>query len=148
MFTCHASASFRRGVVVAPLVAALVLSLGAFTGCGGPRSKMPSYVDVPLPTANTPLDQTGAAINRACQRRGWQVENVGPGSLVATFRKKHLMASLNITWTAGTYTILYRDSAGLGYEPARNAIHPRFVLWVRNLRRTIRNEFARVGLPR
>ena len=142
------SFSTRQITTVLPLLAALVLGLGAVTGCGGPRSKMPNYVDVPLPMAHMPLNQTGAAISRACRLRGWRVEATRRGSLVATYRKRHLMASVRIMWTPNSYTILYRDSVGFGYQPARNAIHPRFVLWVRNLRRTIGKELARVGRPR
>jgi hypothetical protein len=109
---------------------------------------MPAFINNPVPASVTSAHEIGAAIRRACIRRGWQMEPSGRGSGVATYHKGRLMAALNLSWTARDYSMSYRNSRGFGYQPKRNAIHPRFVHWFRRLRHTINKELQRTGARR
>ncbi|GEM_PF-3307421 len=135
----------RRHLFRLLLPVAAAVSLGALSGCGGPQSKMPDFRDQQVPVSGLTAEQVGAAIANGCKLRGWQIDAAGPNTVAAQYNHGRLMAAVTIQWTATAYTIMYRDSAGMRYNPHRNSIHPRFVMWMRNLRRTINNEFLRLG---
>lgn len=137
------ASSHRPHLALAACLLALI-SMTAVAGCG-PRSKMPSVINRPLLGGPRSPVQVGQTIQRACQRRGWQLVSTGPMSGIATYMKGRLMASLNVSWTDRDYNLTYRASQGFDYDAARNAIHPRFSHWFRGLRRTIDNEMRAGG---
>lgn len=83
------------------------------------------------------------AILLGCQRRGWTAVDNGPNALRAsiTIRSKHY-AEVDIPYNAAGYSIIYRDSSELDYNPKRNTIHGNYNKWIGNLSRTIQQQFG------
>jgi hypothetical protein len=92
---------------------------------------------VPATTASgkaaTP-EQIRAALQAAGAPRGWQITPAGSGKALAVLnvRGKHSV-SADISYASGEYSIKYRDSSNMNYEPASNTIHPKYNMWVQTL---------------
>lgn len=91
--------------------------------------------------ASLSLAQYQSAIVRAGVKRGWVFQQVASGHLQGTIdvRGKH-EASVDVFFDTQKFTILYKDSRNLDYDPAKGTIHPNYNSWVRNLENDIRSE--------
>ena len=133
----------QRSVLVMLLVAAV-----AIAGC---RMGVPVYnaTDVaysPI-AASSSLGRSDYknAIIRAGTQRGWTFQDAGPGHLVGDLavRGKHF-ATVDIFYDTDSFTINYRDSRNLEYDPATRQIHPNYNSWVQNLQQDIQAEVTRM----
>lgn len=89
------------------------------------------------------LEDVRKAILLGCQRRGWTPVDNGPNALRAsiTIRSKHY-AEVDIPYSVTGYSIVYRDSRELDYNPKRNTIHGNYNKWIGNLSGTIQKQFG------
>ncbi len=95
---------------------------------------VPVKVDMTLYTA----EQVKAAIVRACFARGWAPVLDGEGMVRATInvRGKHF-AEIEIPFSASSYSILYKSSRNLDWDPKRGKIHRNYNNWVVKLSASI-----------
>ena len=86
------------------------------------------------------------AIVRAGAKRNWVFEQVGPGHLVGTtvVRGKHT-AVVDVFFDTETFSIHYKDSQNLKWDPERRKIHPNYNAWVDLLKSDIQAEFQNPG---
>jgi hypothetical protein len=84
-----------------------------------------------------------AAMQAAGGLRGWQVAPSGPGKAIGTLnvRGKHSI-STDITLAKGQYSIKYRDSSNMNYEPV-GLIHPKYNMWVQTFMDDVRMQLAK-----
>lgn len=91
-------------------------------------------------------EQIRAALQAAGAARGWQITPAGNGKALAVLnvRGKHSI-SADITYASGRYSIKYRDSSNMNYEPGEGAgtIHPKYNMWVQTLMDDTRMQLAR-----
>lgn len=87
------------------------------------------------------LEDYEKAIVKAGSKRGWLFSRVAPGHLVGTVevRGKH-KAVVDVMFDTKTFSILYKDSSHLNYDPATKKIHPNYNSWVKLLEQDIRAE--------
>jgi hypothetical protein len=85
------------------------------------------------------------AIIRAGTQRGWTFQDAGPGHLIGNLavRGKHF-ATVDVLYDTESFTINYRDSRNLEYDPATRQIHPNYNSWVQNLQQEIQAEVTRM----
>ena len=81
-------------------------------------------------------------IERGGAMRHWIVVNQNPGNTELQYAKgsKHVI-TVNVSYTANTFAITYKDSSGLNYavqDDGTRRIHPRPVGWMQNLSNDIR----------
>ncbi|WPB57088.1 hypothetical protein [Xylophilus sp. GOD-11R] len=107
------------------------------------RSVVPivNYENVPTRSAGVTEAQVRQAIETAARSQQWDIREVAPGRMVATLsvRNKHTVVT-DIEYSATTYSVKYRDSVNMKYEPADNApglIHPFYNRWVGDLKSAI-----------
>lgn len=79
-------------------------------------------------------EQIRRAFESAAMSRGWKITHEAPGRMLASYNKqnKH-MVSCEITYSTGVFSLKYRDSLNMRYEPAANGqgtIHPYYNKWV------------------
>jgi hypothetical protein len=81
-------------------------------------------------------EQIRAAMQAAGAPRGWQFTPAGNGKSLAVLnvRGKHSV-SADVTYASGRYSIKYRDSSNMNFEPGDGAgkIHPKYNMWVQTL---------------
>jgi hypothetical protein len=91
-------------------------------------------------------EQIRAAMQTAGAARGWQITPAGNGKALAVLnvRGKHSI-SADISYAAGRYSITYRDSSNMNYEPGEGAgkIHPKYNAWVQTLIDDTRMQLAK-----
>jgi hypothetical protein len=74
------------------------------------------------------------AFRNCTASRGWRFSSNGPGKLIGKLnvRSKHFV-EVDVAYNSAAYTITYRNSTNMKYDPARNTIHKRYISWVENL---------------
>ena len=133
----------RRSISVLLAVAAV-----AVAGCRAEPVYNPTDIAyAPAATATRSLSRTDYknAIIRAGTQRGWTFGDAGPGHLVGNLavRGKHF-ATVDVFYDTESFTINYRDSRNLEYDPATRQIHPNYNSWVTNLQQDIQAEVTRL----
>ena len=134
----------KSSVSVMLLVAAV-----AIAGCrmGEPVYNATDVAYSPAATVTRSLDRTEYknAIIRAGTQRGWTFQDAGPGHLIGNLavRGKHF-ATVDVFYDTDSFTINYRDSRNLEYDPATRQIHPNYNSWVQNLQQEIQAEVTRL----
>lgn len=82
------------------------------------------------------------AIIRAGAGLGWNMKAKKTGHIVGTlFLRKHV-ATVDITYTKNTYSIMYKDSQNLDYDGTN--IHKNYNGWVQNLNRQIQAQLSAI----
>jgi hypothetical protein len=89
-------------------------------------------------------EEIRSALVAAGAARGWQITPAGNGKALAVLnvRGKHSV-STDITYAKGQYSIKYRDSSNMNYEPGSNLIHPKYNMWVQHLIDDTRAQLAK-----
>jgi len=94
---------------------------------------MPQTVSQTIPSS----DSIENAILSAGTEIGWTMQKTAPNTITGTITIDDKTATVFITYTSQTYTILYQDSQGLNYN--NNTINKTYNLWVKNLDNAIYN---------
>jgi hypothetical protein len=120
---------FKLGAIAIVLVA-------IFSGC---RSAAVYNVNQnPVTTKqSTTDDQLFKAIKLAGLNLGWQVSKVKPGLAQAQIFLRDHMALVEIPYTKEDFSIIYKDSTNLNYDPEKGTIHKNYNGWIQNLRSAI-----------
>lgn len=126
----------------------LVVAAVAVAGCRAETVYNPTDIAyAPAATTTRALTRTDYknAIIRAGVQRGWTFEDAGPGHLLGNLavRGKHF-ATVDVYYDTDSFTINYRDSRNLNYDPATRQIHPNYNTWVNNLQQDIQTEVTRL----
>ena len=77
------------------------------------------------------------AIFAGSAKRGWAVNKVQDGLMVATLNHGKLSAEVTIPYTANSYSIYYNHSKHLSYKEKSKRIHARYNRWIKNLQNSI-----------
>jgi len=130
-------------------LAPAVLAVAAFGAHARTSVPIVNYENVAVSNAAgqpATTQQIKAAVQSAASQRGWQLSAPGPNGTVATLnvRGKHTLAT-EISYGAGQYSVRYKSSINLNYEPGEGAglIHPNYNKWVQGLVDAIRIEAGR-----
>jgi hypothetical protein len=126
---------------------ALVLAFAALSAIARGNVAVVNHEAVPATTASgkpASPEQIRSALQAAGAPRGWQITPTGNGKALAVLdvRGKH-QVSADITYASGQYSIKYRDSSNMSYDPKSNTIHPKYNMWVDKLVEDTRAQLAR-----
>lgn len=89
------------------------------------------------------------AIQVGAAEKGWNLQDLGPGHLMATHNQTDdsgdsFGAVIEIRYTDHDYSLDYKDSHGLKYNPTRHTIHMHYKLWQSNLREAIDQAMVKI----
>jgi hypothetical protein len=102
----------------------------------------PKYIvnheNLPIPHVEgkaTTAERVREIIMTVAAEEGWIAKPVADGLLYATFNKGKYMIAVDITYSATSYSVRYRDSTNLNYRKsgAEELIHPTYNRWVTTL---------------
>jgi len=93
------------------------------------------------------LDDIARALRLAAPKRGWLIEETGPGKAIGTLevRGKHTI-KVDIRYTEKAISFTYKDSFNMKYgkdDDGNPVIHPFYIKWVQNLLSDVRAEVSR-----
>lgn len=111
----------------------ICLALAAIVGCraGGQVYEVkdaPVEADKPLT-----LDQVQKAIIDAGIKQTWIMTPVKPGEMLGEYNVQSHQIHVLIPYTTKNYSILYKDSSNLRYDPVKRTIHVNYAKWIERL---------------
>lgn len=127
---------------------ALTLVLVFLVGCrGGAQIYEVKNTSIPAPSGKElTLEQVRKEIVAAGVAAGWQMTDVKPGELLATYNLRSHQAIVAIPYTTKTYSIIYKDSTNLKYNAQAHTIHPNYTGWIQRLDGAIRSRLSAAGM--
>ncbi len=109
------------------------LFLAVITGCraGG---QVYEVKDAPIETAKPlTLDKVQKAIIDAGIKQTWIMTPVKPGEMLGEYNVQSHQIHVSIPYTTKSYSILYKDSSNLRYDPVKRTIHVNYQKWIERL---------------
>lgn len=114
-------------------VMAIFIIAIATSGCGSkPMLKLENN-KIPSLNNGSPmkLEVVKSVILRSCEGRGWVTKDKGGNVIEAQYSGRDHRAIIEIPYSQNSYSIVYKDSDGLGYKNGK--IHNNYNRWVRYL---------------
>ena len=133
----------RYVLVPAVLVLAVLVCAFASPGHAARNAPIQTYSNANLSSyGNFTAAQVGDAIIRGGASIGWQMNKVSPELITATLTERRHSATVEIHYSAKSYTIKYRDSVNLRADGT--TIHSSYNRWVERLQRNIDAQILRL----
>jgi hypothetical protein len=128
-------------------VIALCLLLTTVVGCraGG---QVYEVKDAPIQTApgkRLTLEQVQKAIVDAGIKQTWIMTPIKPGEMLGEFNIQSHQIHVLIPYTTQNYSILYKDSSNLRYDPVKRTIHVNYAKWIERLDNEIKSRLSAAG---
>jgi hypothetical protein len=130
-----------EGIVVAAL--ALVVMIGCRAG-----GQVYEVKDAPIQTATgkeITLEQVQKAIIDAGIKQTWIMTPVKPGEILGEFNVQSHQIHVTIPYSTKHYSILYKDSSNLRYDPVKRTIHINYQKWIERLDNEIKARLSGAG---
>ena len=110
----------------------------AIVACASAKVPVHNYSGVPISAKSNPtLDDVGKAIVKGGTAAGWQMSEIKPGAIIATYKVRTHTAVVDVKYTTATYDIVFQTGdPGLKYDAG--TIHQNYNTWVENLELLIR----------
>ena len=124
---------------------AVCLALAAMVACraGG---QVYEVKDAPIESAKPlTLDQVQKAIIDAGIKQTWIMTPIKPGEMLGEFNIQSHQIHVTIPYTTKTYSILYKDSSNLRYDPVKRTIHVNYAKWIERLDNEIKARLRMAG---
>ncbi|HKY72139.1 MAG TPA: hypothetical protein VJL88_09485 [Nitrospira sp.] len=123
------------------------LLVGGMLGCraGG---QVYEVKDAPIQTASgkePTLEQVKKAIIDAGIKQTWIMTPVKPGEMLGEFNVQSHQIHVTIPYTTKNYSILYKDSSNLRYDPVKRTIHVNYQKWIERLDNEIKARLSGAG---
>ncbi len=121
----------------------VLVVMGILAGCRISTIYNVSNAPVAGPNGGTlTMPEIKKAIITAGSGLGWQVKEESPGHLVGTLLIRSHIAVVDIPYSTETYSITYKDSTNLRYDPDLGDIHSNYNGWIENLDKAIKTQLA------
>jgi hypothetical protein len=121
------------------------LALAAMVACraGG---QVYEVKDAPIESAKPlTLDQIQKAIIDAGIKQTWIMTPIKPGEMLGEFNIQSHQIHVMIPYTTKSYSILYKDSSNLRYDPEKRTIHVNYAKWIERLDNEIKARLRMAG---
>jgi hypothetical protein len=108
--------------------------------CASASVPVHNFAAVPINAKSTPtLDDVGKAIIKAGAAAGWQMSDIKPGNILATYKIRSHLAVVEVTYSPTAYNIAFKSGDdSLRYNSEAQTIHQNYNGWVENLDVAIR----------
>lgn len=127
--------SFRSACVRFFAMGLAALLVATLAGC---RTAPIKNVDKATVPPGATQEQVQKAILEAGASLGWQMKVKEPGLIVGVLALRTHLAEVEIPFSAKSYSIRYKSSSNLDYNPADKTIHTNYNGWIQNLDGAIR----------
>jgi hypothetical protein len=121
------------------------LALAAMVACraGG---QVYEVKDAPIESAKPlTLEQIQKAIIDAGIKQTWIMTPIKPGEMLGEFNVQSHQIHVMIPYTTKNYSILYKDSSNLRYDPVKRTIHVNYAKWIERLDNEIKARLRMAG---
>ncbi|MDG6774328.1 hypothetical protein QCB45_08285 [Thiomicrorhabdus sp. ZW0627] len=115
--------------------ATLIAFALTLTGCTA--QPVHNYESQPVPTNIKSAEQVKKAIRLAGVSLGWIITDSGDNQLKGTLNLRKHQAVISIPYSEKEYSLIYKSSVALDYNPEEKTIHKNFNGWMQNLNNRI-----------
>ncbi|MDR1657001.1 MAG: hypothetical protein LBT47_05525 [Deltaproteobacteria bacterium] len=126
------------------LSALLIVSVGLITGCFR-QSAIVNLHDLPA-VGSSGRNLSAASVKQAiiagARTRGWVARELSPGVITATLAVRAHTAEVEIPYNSTSYSIVYKNSNNLKYQPSTQTIHSQYNTWIVYLHQAIESQLA------
>jgi len=124
----------RKSIQAFAAISAFLLLTGF-----GPGAPVYNVIASPIPSnPAATMENIQKAVMRAGLTLGWQVAPQAPGKLEAILILRTHRAVVEITHDTKTFSITYKDSTNISYDPENKTVHSNYNGWIQNLEKGIR----------
>lgn len=105
--------------------------------------------DAPIQTASgkqLSLEQVQKAIIDAGIKQTWIMTPIKPGEMLGEYNVQSHQIHVLIPYTTKNYSILYKDSSNLRYDPVKRTIHVNYAKWIERLDNEIKARLSAAGM--
>jgi hypothetical protein len=105
--------------------------------------------DAPIQTASgkeLTLEQVQKAIIDAGIKQTWIMTPIKPGEMLGEYNVQSHQIHVLIPYTTKNYSILYKDSSNLRYDPVKRTIHVNYAKWIERLDNEIKARLSAAGM--
>lgn len=128
---------------VGAILACLLLTVVLGCRAGG---QVYEVKDAPVESAKPlTLDQVQKAIIDAGIKQTWIMTPVKPGEMLGEYNVQSHQIHVLIPYTTKNYSILYKDSSNLRYDPVKRTIHVNYAKWIERLDNEIKARLKMAG---
>jgi len=127
-------------------IACLVLAVMIGCRAGG---QVYEVKDAPVQTASgkaLTAEQVQKAIMDAGIKQTWIMTVVKPGEILGEYNVQSHTIHVTIPYTSKSYSILYKDSTNLRYDPVKRTIHVNYAKWIERLDNEIKARLSAAGM--
>lgn len=135
----------KRTISIAS-IACLVLAVMIGCRAGG---QVYEVKDAPIQTASgkqLSLEQVQKAIIDAGIKQTWIMTPIKPGEMLGEYNVQSHQIHVLIPYTTKNYSILYKDSSNLRYDPVKRTIHVNYAKWIERLDNEIKARLSAAGM--
>ncbi|MFV0481044.1 MAG: hypothetical protein ACK5LP_03575 [Campylobacteraceae bacterium] len=119
----------------------ITISALFYTGCSFTQAPIHDVQSATVQGAEAKLTQTQVeqAILKAGVTEGWRMQKIKSGLISAIHSERGHSATVEIAYSASSYSIKYKDSVNLKYDGAN--INQNYNSWVQSLDKAIQKNF-------
>jgi hypothetical protein len=133
----------RAGLGAMTVCLALLATIGCRAG-----GQVYEVKDAPVQTASgksLTLEQVQKAIIDAGIKQTWIMTPIKPGQMLGEYNVQSHQIHVLIPYTTKNYSILYKDSSNLRYDPEKRTIHVNYAKWIERLDNEIKMRLSAAG---
>lgn len=120
-----------------------VLALLLVSGCRTvPVRNIENAPIVTTSQSHPDMQKIGDAIIKAGTGLGWRMSQKDTGQITGKLYIRTHRADVDIIYNHKNYSIVYKDSSNLKYNPEKSTIHKQYNNWVKNLDLAIQREIV------
>jgi hypothetical protein len=128
-----------------------VVTTALILGCNATIGPLKDYNNIPVHRADgktLSVSDMDRVIHAACAGRGWSCQTVEPGHIVRSVHDddNKFGATVDFLFTGAEYSIHYKRSFGLRYDPAKHQIHKHYGFWIGLLEQDIASDEELINL--
>lgn len=123
-------------VIAAALALSAMGAVGAMPAHAARTAPLVNVENEALPSG-AKLAQVEAAVLQSLNNRGWTIMSRKGQTVEAQYARSgrsEFSVNITVTYSATAYSITYKDSTGLNYDPGKNQIHANYPKWIANLK--------------
>jgi hypothetical protein len=127
----------------------VLLALLLLAACRSAPMVNVDRVNIPPMNEKNPqvaMEKITKAIVQAGAGQGWEMRVTRPGQIMGTLRDRDDVAVVDIPYSNTSYSIRYRESSNLLYDPSTKTIHRSYNDWIKELDHAIRAQLSTAAL--
>ncbi|MGE4441649.1 MAG: hypothetical protein AB7D27_09195 [Desulfomicrobium sp.] len=137
----------KRNKLNTSILSLMLVTIALLLASGCRTVPVRNIENAPLVTtsqAHPDMQKIGDAIIKAGTGLGWRMTQKDAGLIIGKLYVRTHRADVEIIYNHENYSIIYKDSSNLKYNPEKSTIHRQYNNWIKNLDLAIQKEIVSI----